>query len=47
MTKENVKKFIQYTIGYKEVFSLSNEENSIRNKNKGSNNFFVRRYYKI
>lgn len=37
MTKENVKKFIQYTIGYKEVFSLSNEENSIRNKNKGSN----------
>ena len=36
-TKESVRKFIQYTIGYKEVFSLSNEENIIRNKNKGSN----------
>ena len=37
ITKANVKKFIQYTIGHKEVFSLSNEENRIRNKNKGSN----------
>ena len=37
ITKANVKKFIQYAIGHKEVFSLSNEENSIRNKNKGSN----------
>ena len=36
-TKESVRKFIQYTIGYKEVFSLSKKENSIRNKNKGSN----------
>lgn len=37
ITKANVKKFIQYAIGHKEVFSLSNEENRIRNKNKGSN----------
>lgn len=37
VTKESVRKFIQYTIGYKKVFSLSKKENSIRNKNKGSN----------
>lgn len=36
-TKESVRKFIQYTIGYKKVFSLSKKENSIRNKHKGSN----------
>lgn len=37
VTKENIKKFIQYSIGYKEVFSLSDQENQIRNKNNWSN----------